>query len=335
MKYSLRFSIRNFFLREISFLGRQRFMTLLFYEAVLTVGLSFKLFGLTGITKPWFFTINALFLGVVLILFLLYILRAIPLKACLYATTIVSHAFLSLETIIFISDGSDATDHLALANIVLLSLNSLYSTMAYLKWNSYLLGFLTVATCAISMYQIHSSSLREYLLLIIITFVMSFFCSERLVANTTLLNSENVKFKREEQELHFLFRMKREQMRSYILLGKKTYPSSVVEKLVNDLDPETARNLIINMHAYTTEAKSVLRRLRKNLPELTLSERDICLLIIQGKKQGEICRLLNKSKSNINTQRVNIRKKLMLKPEENLYESLKRAVESHCKQTQS
>lgn len=72
MKYSLRFSIRNFFLREISFLGRQRFMTLLFYEAVLTVGLSFKLFGLTGITKPWFFTINALFLGVVLILFLLY-----------------------------------------------------------------------------------------------------------------------------------------------------------------------------------------------------------------------------------------------------------------------
>ena len=73
MKYSLRFSIRNFFLREISFLGRQRFMTLLFYEAVLTVGLSFKLFGLTGITKPWFFTINALFLGVVLILFLLYI----------------------------------------------------------------------------------------------------------------------------------------------------------------------------------------------------------------------------------------------------------------------
>lgn len=73
MKYSLRFSIRNFFLREISFLGRQRFMTLLFYEAVLTVGLNLKLFGLTGITEPWFFTINALFLGVVLILFLLYI----------------------------------------------------------------------------------------------------------------------------------------------------------------------------------------------------------------------------------------------------------------------
>lgn len=78
MKYSLRFSIRNFFLREISFLGRQRFMTLLFYEAVLTVGLSFKLFGLTGITEPWFFTINALFIGVVLILFLLY---SRPLKS--------------------------------------------------------------------------------------------------------------------------------------------------------------------------------------------------------------------------------------------------------------
>lgn len=332
MKYTLRFSLRNFFLREISFLGRQRFITLLFYEAVLTVGLSFKLLGLTGIKEPWFFTINALFLAVVLILFLLYILRATSLKACLYATTIVSHVFLSLETIIFISDGSDTTDFLALANIVLLSLNSFYSTMSYLKRNSYLLGFLTVATCGISMYQIHSPSLREYLLLIIISFVMSFFCSERLMANSALLNSENAKFKRDEQELQLLFRMKREQMRSYIFLGRKTYPPSVVEKLISDLDPETARNLIINVQAYTTEAKSVIRKLKRNLPELTPSERDICLLIIQGKKQGEMCKLLNKSKSNINTQRVNIRKKLMLKPEDNLYEALKRAVEFHRKQ---
>ena len=54
------------------------------------------------------------------------------------------------------------------------------------------------------------------------------------------------------------------------------------------------------------------------IPDLTHSELEICRLIVQGKKLDDIARLLNKSTSNINTQRSNIRRKLELKAEDNL-----------------
>ena len=301
-------------------------MTLIFYESILIVGLVFNLTGLTGLDNPLFLRTNALFLTSVVVLFVLYVRRVIPLKACLYATTLTSHIFLSAETMVFVSDGSDFTDHIALANIVLLALNSLYSTMSYLKWNSLMLGGMTSAVCVYSMCQMESGPLRDFLLLILVSFVIMSFCGERLVANSALLNSENAKFRRDEQELLFLFRMKRPQVRAYIHLGRKTYSPAIAERLFSELSPETTRNIVANVLSYYNESKSVFRKLKHSLPSLTPSEREICTLIIQGKKQGEICRLLNKSKSNINTQRVNIRKKLSLLPQDNLYEALKRSI---------
>lgn len=298
-------------------------MTLIFYESILAVGLVFNITGLTGLDNPMFLRTNILFLFSVITLFILYVCRVMSLKTCLYATTITSHLFLSAETMAFVSDGSDYTDHIALANIILLALNSLYSTMSYLKWNSFLLGGMTSAVCVYSMCQMDSGPLRDFFLLILVSFIMMSFCGERLVANSALLNSENVKFRRDEQELLFLFRMKRPQMRAYIHLGRKTYSPAIVERLFGELSPETTRNIMANVLAYANESKSILKKLKKSLPSLTPSEREICMLIIQGKKQGEICRLLSKSKTNINTQRVHIRKKLSLLPQDNLYEALK------------
>lgn len=324
-KHTNKFLLRDFLLREVSFIGRQRLMTLIFYESILIVGLVFNITGLTGIDSPLFLRTNVLFLLSVVALFVLYACRVMPLKTCLYATTITSHLFLSAETVVLVSHGSDFTDHIAFANIILLALNCLYSTMSYLKWNPLLLGGMTSAVCVYSMCRMESAEpLRDFFLLILISFIMMSFCGERLVANSALLNSENVKFRRDEQELLFLFRMKRPQMRAYIHLGRKTYSPAIAERLFNELSPETTRNIIANVLSYANESKTTLKKLKKSLPSLTPSEREICMLIIQGKKQGEICRLLSKSKTNINTQRVHIRKKLALLPQDNLYEALKR-----------
>lgn len=54
--------------------------------------------------------------------------------------------------------------------------------------------------------------------------------------------------------------------------------------------------------------------------------RKICQLILRDKKLGEICSILNKSESNINTQRGNIRKKLGLQPTDNLQKALEKRV---------
>ena len=81
-------------------------------------------------------------------------------------------------------------------------------------------------------------------------------------------------------------------------------------------------NVIEFMRMNETESE----RLKLLLPELTPSEIKICQLILRDKKLGEICSILNKSESNINTQRGNIRKKLGLQPTDNLQKALEKRV---------
>ena len=65
-------------------------------------------------------------------------------------------------------------------------------------------------------------------------------------------------------------------------------------------------------------------RVRRACPELTPSEAEICAMILQDKRQNDICIRLGKSASNINSQRSHIRRKLALAPADDLKEALLR-----------
>lgn len=90
------------------------------------------------------------------------------------------------------------------------------------------------------------------------------------------------------------------------------------------MDEKKQQNIINNIQNYLNERNTQLNDIKKALPELTPSEIEICRLILQGKKLGEICSILNKSESNINSQRAHIRKKLNMHPSENLLAVLKK-----------
>jgi DNA-binding NarL/FixJ family response regulator len=68
------------------------------------------------------------------------------------------------------------------------------------------------------------------------------------------------------------------------------------------------------------------QNLERVFPELSSSEREICYLILQNKKLSEIGILLNKTESNITTQRGNIRKKLGMNPSDNLQKVLEKRI---------
>jgi len=55
---------------------------------------------------------------------------------------------------------------------------------------------------------------------------------------------------------------------------------------------------------------------------LTFSEKEICKLILQGHTLKEICAELNKSESNITSQRCHIRKKLNMDRRDDLRRTL-------------
>lgn len=82
------------------------------------------------------------------------------------------------------------------------------------------------------------------------------------------------------------------------------------------------RKLVTAVMDYLNKENCKRERVVSAFPELTPSEHEVCMLIVQGKKQSEICTLLNKTQTNISAHRGHIRKKLGLNPEDNLRDVL-------------
>lgn len=103
---------------------------------------------------------------------------------------------------------------------------------------------------------------------------------------------------------------------------------------IRDLDHDKAESLLERL---TPEMRQRIvglatERLRKEerellawdlvCVELTKSEKVICKLILEGKTLKEICSLLNKSESNITSQRCHIRRKLKMGRKDDLRRTL-------------
>ncbi len=92
--------------------------------------------------------------------------------------------------------------------------------------------------------------------------------------------------------------------------------------LIERLTPETRKRIV--QHASEHLRKKELDELAWDMicSTLTASEKQICKLILEGHPLKEICSKLNKSESNITSQRSHIRKKLGMTREEDLRRTL-------------
>lgn len=92
--------------------------------------------------------------------------------------------------------------------------------------------------------------------------------------------------------------------------------------LMERLDPELRQNIINNASEHLK--KEELNNLMWNelCAELTNSEKQICKLVLQDKSLKEICILLDKTESNITSQRSHIRKKLNMDRKDDLKRTL-------------
>ena len=320
-------AFETFLLREPSFIGRQRLITFIVYATILTIGTICNIIGITGVRDAFYTNINILFLASTLTFATLYTLKAAKLTTCLYAMTIISHIVLSAETIRFAYTGDAHSITLAVGTFVLLSLNIAYSNAAYLKYNSYILCAITIAVCIICAFHLHTRTLHCFLTLFTTSFIMVSILGEQLVANTVLLTSENKKYKKDEEEFLTMFRIRREQIKAYIHLAQNRLPAEKIDMLFEQMQPYQISNVVYNITKYTEHHRAMLEKIADILPELTPSELSVCRLVLEGKKQGEICSLLNKTKTNVNTHRAHIRKKLNITTNENLRDALEQIIE--------
>lgn len=137
------------------------------------------------------------------------------------------------------------------------------------------------------------------------------------------VEKENKDFHDEENDILSAFNMSRDELIAYLAFSKKKdQTEKEVNEFFDNLDERTEHNII---HAVKVRETTVRMRdadVSKTFPMLSPTECDVCRLVMSGKTMKEIASLTGKTVNNIGAVRIHIRKKLGLKPEDDLRETL-------------
>lgn len=319
--------VRRLFSQEPDTIGRQRLALLLFgYLPVTVFGIIAIFIEVTGPTASFFNYTHGGFLIAGAIMLYMFLSRRIRVAACLSAFTVLGQLTLTVEMIYLALSPTQYNLMVIVANTVLLALNTMISMAALLERNTLILGAATIATYIACTVISGDGILRNFLVLFIISFTIVGLVGLLVAKSTHNMEEEIIRLKKGEAELLTLLRMKKDEVKAYVSLTSKKYSHEGTRELLESFDKKARRNLIVNVEEYLMARNTDLETIKKALPELTPSEREICQLILQGKKLGEISIILNKTESNINTHRANMRRKLGLQPTDNLQEKLQERI---------
>lgn len=109
-----------------------------------------------------------------------------------------------------------------------------------------------------------------------------------------------------------------------LLADLKDDDRNLTVNLLNRLSPEQQKNILDRAAEQLKTSELSKRAWDLVCAELTNSERVICQMVLEGKMLKEICIELNKSESNITSQRSHIRKKLNMDRKDDLRRELEK-----------
>lgn len=315
--------LRQMYEQETSGFNRQRYMLLfLFYIPVTFFAVIAEAVGLTGPTDTFFNYTHAEYIILSTIWLLLFFNKKINISTCLALFTAIGQLTISVEMIYVAFTPTEYNKMLIVANTVLLAMNAMVSMTVYLRWNTMILGVITIATYVICMLITDDAAMRSFLILFLITFSMISIFGLWVAKISYKMEQEYTQLKKNNADLLHILRLKKDEVMTYISLASEKHSHDGLRVMMDRLDKKSMHNLLTNVELYLKNRDTDLKIIEKCFPELTPSERDICRLILQGKKLGEICTMLDKSESNINSQRANMRRKLGLQSSDNLMERL-------------
>lgn len=313
---------------ENSIEGRQRFSVFFYGCLILFLGTPLNLLGLTGPSDDIYFWMNVANLSVGVISFVAYCKRKVGLKTALSVVLVSTMLETLSENLACALSPSAYNLQLIVANQVVSAILVMLAVVAYMRFLPYILSLISVGMYTACVLITGSPSLRNFYILILLVFFIISVLGEKLIRTVRKLESDNRNLKQDEADVLEMLHMDKQQARAYVEFSKKEAPTSKdAERLLGLIGEQSRHNLIRTVTDYQTEEQTQLALVTKAFPELSPSECKICRLVLQGKKLGEICRLLGKTENNITAHRGHIRKKLELQPQDNLKEALEKRMQ--------
>ena len=330
-KNSIRTKLRRLGLsllkRESNYLDRQRQWLLVCFAVMLSLGILSNILGLSGAFDPFFTASNIVFLIVVVSSFAAYLLGKIGVVKGIAFLAVATQVFIGLDILYsaFVPSLKDNT-MVILINMLILAGNMFFSLAAYQARLTRWLVVIALGVYLVCVIVTGNESLRNYFFMLMLIMLFISLLSLSIARNGEYLVNVNKILQREEEELLQVLRINKRQVKAYVALAKEKHDVKLTEHLLDLLGEASQKNVIDNVLQYIQTRELSMQNLERVFPELSSSEREICYLILQNKKLSEICVLLNKTESNITTQRGNIRKKLGMNPSDNLQKVLEKRI---------
>lgn len=293
------------------------------------LGVAANLFKLNLQEEPSFLLLHYIYLPLTMGSVLLYFLRIVKVKTAIIMLTLFAQVCSSTE-ILFCSIAPTQYDKLLIAADMFLSIvNILFALMAYLRYLPYVLSLMTLSAYTFGVFYNESDEPLYFLPLYLLSFAAVSTMGHWLVKNTRDLDHENIRLRREESLFLKILHLRRNEVTAYLELAARPREVGETARLFNLMSDKTQQHIVSNLKAYLIDQEIQRKNIATLLPELTPSECEICQLILKGKKLSEICAILNKSETNICSQRAHIRKKLGLKTSDNLREALRKRMRAN------
>ena len=213
-----------------------------------------------------------------------------------------------------------------LINMLILSGNMFFSLAAYqARLTRWLVG-IAFGVYILSVIVTGDESLMDYFFMMMLILLFISVLSLSVARNGEYLVNANRTLQRDEEELLQVLKINKKQIKAYVALAKERHDVKLTAHLLDLLGEASQKNVIDNVMQYLQTRELSKQNIERVFPELSASEQEICYLILQNRKLSEICTLLNKSESNITTQRANIRKKLGMSSADNLKKVLEKRI---------
>lgn len=314
--------------REKGLIGRQRFAVYIYSTLIVAVGIPLNLLGWTGPENEFYTALNTAHLIVAVSLFAGYCLRRIPLTWALGILIVATHLEIAAEMLFSAFHPSDYRMMLIVADMILAAITVMLALVAYMRYLPYIACTLMMGTDIACAWITQSTSLWNFCLLFVVIFSLVTQLGERLVKNIHILYRENEILRQEEYAIMELLELDKKQMMAFAELSKGEADDVRTTELMNIIGKDARRNLYASARRQIRQEQTRMDAVKRQFPELTHSEQEICRLILQGKKLSEMCDMLHKTRGNITSQRAHIREKFGLDRKDDLKSVLQKRMKS-------
>lgn len=290
------------------------------------IDIVFNIVGKT--TFPSFCWLNIGMLVLLGIVYGAYLLDRLSLISSISIIFCIILTDLSVELLVISFDGYEKTTLFLLMDAIIFTGMMCMTIVTYTPLLTIVCFLTGLVTSSVSLYYNSNTEIDNfYLFLVCLEFFITYL-SIKVKINTVHILKEYSEVRSSENTVLDFFQMDRSQLLGYIKLAQKCNLSAdETDQLLNSFGQRAKVNIAGNISMLIKQKEADLERIQKCLPELTPSELEITRLILQGKKLKDICEILGKKAGNVTSQRTNIRAKLGLNPDDNLFEALQKRME--------